>query len=128
MKDGMTSPAERPVSPAPSTSSSVTSDLELHTLRICEKYDKTSGKERFKPNKLLKPRPINSESTVSSKKEKKKGGLWDESSAAPPPPVHGDTKLLTLQESLALQQEQTERLKVCIFSTQLIYKDRKNCT
>lgn len=63
--------------------------------------------ERFKPNVPKK--------SSGDKKEKpqvqKTRSHWEVTAATPPPPVYNDVKVLTLEESLALQKEQLLRLK-----------------
>ncbi|XP_034253891.1 DNA-directed RNA polymerase II subunit GRINL1A [Thrips palmi] len=77
---------------------------------ICERYGHKEAKERFKPNKPLKPFtgsfPLKPTGRVSSKPKR-----WEETNVTPPLPLHPDTKLLSIEESLELQREQNQKLK-----------------
>ncbi|XP_039288082.1 uncharacterized protein LOC111046690 isoform X2 [Nilaparvata lugens] len=88
---------------------------EPYVRHLCEKFDDTKSakpRERFLPHKTLKSR-TETETKVKEKErlptEKKQ--KWEVTAATPPPPVHGDTKLLTLTDSVRLQCEQAEKLK-----------------
>lgn len=78
---------------------------------ICERYGHKEAKERFKPNKPLKPFtgsfPLKPTGRVSSKPKH-----WEETNVTPPVALHPDTKLLTIEESLELQRVQNQKLKV----------------
>nr|BAN21251.1 unkown protein [Riptortus pedestris] len=74
---------------------------EAYALSLCNKIDKAEAKKRFLPHKTLKS------STENSKPNK----IRDLSAATPPAPVFGDIKLITLEESIKLQYEQTKHLK-----------------
>lgn len=77
---------------------------------ICERYGHKDAKERFKPNKPLKPFtgsfPLKPTGRVSSKPRR-----WEETNVTPPLALHLDTKLLSIEESLELQREQNQKLK-----------------
>ncbi|KAE8749863.1 hypothetical protein FOCC_FOCC003332 [Frankliniella occidentalis] len=77
---------------------------------ICERYGCKEGKDRFKPNKPLKPftgtYPLKPTGRISTKPKR-----WEETNVTPPPLVHTDSKLLSLEESIKLQQEQNVKLK-----------------
>ncbi|KAK3912442.1 DNA-directed RNA polymerase II subunit GRINL1A, partial [Frankliniella fusca] len=77
---------------------------------ICERFGSKEGIERFKPNKPLKPftgtYPIKPTGKISMKPKR-----YEETNVTPPPAVHADSKLLSLEESLKLQQEQNTKLK-----------------
>lgn len=80
---------------------------------ICERFGHKEFKERFKPNKPLKPFsgefPFKPPGRVSSKPKR-----WEETNVTPPLPIHGDTKLLSLEESIEIQRTQNQKLRVIL--------------
>ncbi|RZF34900.1 hypothetical protein LSTR_LSTR012897 [Laodelphax striatellus] len=88
---------------------------EPYVRNLCEKFDDTKSikpRERFLPHKTLKTKvetdtKVNENEILPIEKKQK----WEVTAATPPPPVHGDTKMLTLTDSVRLQCEQAERLK-----------------
>lgn len=87
------------------SSSNVKDIVEDEYARVlCRRLDSTSKtKERFLPHRTLK-------STVKEEKEKKQSKFWEVTAATPPPAVHGDTKMVSLEESIRLQYEQQQKL------------------
>ncbi|KAJ1531931.1 hypothetical protein ONE63_000572 [Megalurothrips usitatus] len=77
---------------------------------ICNRFGHKENKERFKPNKPLKPFtgsfPFKAPGRVSSKPKR-----WEETNVTPPPALHADAKLLSLEESIEIQREQNRKLK-----------------
>ncbi|XP_014272486.1 uncharacterized protein Polr2M [Halyomorpha halys] len=73
---------------------------EVYAINLSNKIDKVEPKKRFLPHKSL----------ISDLTEVKKK-VRDLSAATPPLPVFGDAKLISLEESLKLQYEQTKHLK-----------------
>lgn len=73
-----------------------------------EKAQEIKKREPYKPYKTTKSEvhdPI-------KEKQRKKHKNWEVTAATPPPIVHEAAKMLSLNESLRLQKEQTERLRV----------------
>ncbi|XP_047112228.1 DNA-directed RNA polymerase II subunit GRINL1A [Schistocerca piceifrons] len=70
-----------------------------------EKPD-TEKQERFKPNMSKKSAEKEEKPQIQKTRPQ-----WEVTAATPPPPVYNDVKVLTLEESLALQKEQLLRLK-----------------
>jgi FtsZ-interacting cell division protein ZipA len=83
-------------------------------------YDKSERprekkKEPFRPYRITKTK--SDEQIVNNKQSKKPlGPHWEVTAATPPPSIHGDVKRISLQESLRLQKEQAEKLKVLIIT------------
>lgn len=78
-------------------------DIEdAYALSLCNKIDRAEPQKKFLPYKTIK-----STSDTTSKQFK----VRDLSAATPPVPVFGDVKLITLEESIKLQYEQTKHLK-----------------
>ena len=77
---------------------------------LCDKLEKPKEKkkEKFLPHRTTKSGQMDS----SQGYKRPLGPHWEVTAATPPPPVYGDTKLISLQDSLELQKEQAERLKV----------------
>lgn len=73
---------------------------EVYAINLSNKIDKVEPKKKFLPHKTLVSNPIEANKKVR-----------DLSAATPPPPVYGDAKLISLEESLKLQYEQTIHLK-----------------
>nr|CAD7194888.1 unnamed protein product [Timema douglasi] len=77
---------------------------------LCEKIDKPRENKRgsFKPYKTL----TNSDDRLKENVPKRAPHSWWEVTAATPPlPIHSNTKLVSLHQSLQLQQEQAVQLK-----------------
>lgn len=78
---------------------------------ICERYGHKESKEKFKLNKPLKPFsgifPTKPPGRISSKPHN-----WVETNVTPPPLIHGNAKLLSLEESIEVQHRQNLQLKV----------------
>uniref|UniRef100_A0A1B6LRU8 Uncharacterized protein n=2 Tax=Graphocephala atropunctata TaxID=36148 RepID=A0A1B6LRU8_9HEMI len=84
--------------------------LEEYAKHLCEKMDSVKpvdpkAKTKFLPFKTL------SHSRPGCKQEVDRGRRWEVTAATPPPPIHGDAKLVSLQESIKLQCEQQQKLK-----------------
>lgn len=79
---------------------------------MCEKLDsKEISTDCITQAKFLPHKTLNTLS--SNKKElRKPKSYWEVTAATPPTAVHGDTKMVTLQESIKLQREQQQQLKV----------------
>lgn len=73
---------------------------EVYAINLSNKIDKVESKKKFLPHKTLVSNVIESNKKVR-----------DLSAATPPLPVFGDAKLISLEESLKLQYEQTMHLK-----------------
>lgn len=90
---------------------------------ICERYGHTEAKERFKPNKPLKPftgsYPLKPTGRVSTKPKR-----WEETNVTPPIALHPDTKLLSIEESLDLQRDQNQKLKVLLCINTLLHLNK----
>jgi hypothetical protein len=90
---------------------------DAYIRHLCDKFEKPSEKKKepFRPYRITKTKP--DEQLVNNQKTKKPlGPHWEVTAATPPPPVHGDVKLISLHESLHLQKEQVEKLKVLIIT------------
>lgn len=85
--------------------------LEEYAKTLCEKFD--SVKEDSKKAKFYPYKTLNTPK-VEDKVQRKSCGRWEVTAATPPAPVHGDTKLVSLQESIHLQCEQQHKLKVSL--------------
>lgn len=100
---------------------------DAYVKQLCDKLEKPREniKEPFKPYRLTK-RKSNEESANTQQSKKALGPHWEVTAATPPPPVHGDVKLISLQESFLLQKEQAAKLKVLvvIFLANLLTKHR----
>lgn len=82
-------------------------ELEEYAKNFCKRFDVTiQPTAKFLPHRTIKS--TNAEKVCS----RKKGKNWEVTAATPPPPVHGDTKLVSLQESIRLQSEQHIKLQV----------------
>ncbi|XP_054271914.1 DNA-directed RNA polymerase II subunit GRINL1A [Macrosteles quadrilineatus] len=83
--------------------------LDEYAKHICEKMDSVNAndqKTKFMPYRTLKG------SVERKEGEPKKGrGKWEVTAATPPPPVHGDVKMVSLQESIKLQLDQQHKFK-----------------
>lgn len=85
-------------------------DLE-HVKYIVDKVEKaqeTNKKEPFKPYKTTKSNVHD----PMKEKQRKLHKNWEVTAATPPLIVHGAAKVLSLNESLRLQKQQTEKLQV----------------
>lgn len=85
------------------------SDIE-HVKYIVDKVEKTqetSKKESFKPYKTTKSNVHD----PMKEKQRKLHKNWEVTAATPPLIVHGAAKVLSLNESLRLQKNQTEKLQ-----------------
>ncbi|XP_069697850.1 DNA-directed RNA polymerase II subunit GRINL1A [Periplaneta americana] len=78
---------------------------DVYIKHLCDKIEKPREKKReqFKPFRNTK--------TENTQHKKPLGPHWEVTAATPPLPVHGDVKLISLQESLQLQKEQAAKLK-----------------
>ncbi|CAG2063802.1 unnamed protein product, partial [Timema podura] len=78
---------------------------------LCEKIDKPREKKResFKPYKTLTNSDVSLKENVPKRAPH---SWWEVTAATPPPPIHSNTKLVSLHQSLQLQQEQAVQLKV----------------
>lgn len=86
--------------------------LEKYAKHLCEKLDSIEISTDCKPQgKFL---PYKTLTTLSSNKKelRRPKSYWEVTAATPPIAVHGDTKMVTLQESIKLQREQQKKLKV----------------
>lgn len=91
-------------------------DLKVisYEAQICERYGKVvPQKERFKPNQL-KHNDKNKFITSAENVKKRLGEKWELTEATPPVSIYKDTKMISLSESLKLQREQAEKLKVSL--------------
>uniref|UniRef100_A0A1B6FK00 Uncharacterized protein n=1 Tax=Cuerna arida TaxID=1464854 RepID=A0A1B6FK00_9HEMI len=88
------------------------SDLEVeeYARHLCEKMDSVKPDESKTKAKFLPHKTLN-HSRPESKGKSDGGRKWEVTAATPPPPIHGDTKLVSLQDSLRLQCEQQQKLK-----------------
>lgn len=84
-------------------------DVE-HVKYIVNKVEKVqeTNKESFKPYKTTR----NNVHDPMKEKQRKLHKNWEVTAATPPLIVHGAAKVLSLNESLRLQKEQTEKLQV----------------
>ncbi|XP_023709419.1 DNA-directed RNA polymerase II subunit GRINL1A isoform X2 [Cryptotermes secundus] len=85
---------------------------DAYVKHLCDKFEKQREKKRepFRTHRITKTKP--DEQSVNIQQSKKPlGPHWEVTAATPPPPIHGDVKLINLQESLHLQKEQAEKLK-----------------
>lgn len=73
-----------------------------------EKTQETNKKESFKPYKTTKSNVHD----PMKEKQRKLPKNWEVTAATPPLIVHGAAKILSLNESLRLEKEQTEKLQV----------------
>lgn len=73
-----------------------------------EKVQETNKRGSFKPYKTTKSNVHD----PMKEKQRKLHKNWEVTAATPPLIVHGPAKVLTLNESLTLQKEQTEKLQV----------------
>lgn len=99
-------------------------DLE-HVKYIVDKVEKAQGtnkKEPFKPYKTTKSNVHD----PMKEKQRKLHKNWEVTAATPPLTVHGAAKVLSLNESLKLQKEQTEKLQVFDISNYSLKLFRKN--
>lgn len=81
--------------------------------QMCKKYDKQRVSERFKPNQPKQKELAKSDFKSSSENvQKMLGKNWEVTSATPPVPIYGSTEMVTLTDSLNLQRQQAQRLKV----------------
>lgn len=85
---------------------------DAYVKHLCDKFEKPREKKRepFRTHRIAKMKP--DEQLVNTQQSKKPlDPHWEVTAATPPPPIHGDAKLISLQESLHLQIEQAEKLK-----------------
>ncbi|XP_022127737.2 uncharacterized protein LOC111001962 [Pieris rapae] len=78
-----------------------------YIVQITEKNNKLKPYAQFKPYKTTKSDVHKPEKEIQRKKHKN----WEITSATPPPIVHGPAKVLSIEESLKLQQEYNMHLK-----------------
>lgn len=83
-----------------------------------EKVQETSKREQFKPYKTTKSNVHD----PMKEKQRKLPKNWEVTAATPPLIVHEAAKVLNLDESFRLQQEQTEKRKVFSNKTKLLLK------
>jgi hypothetical protein len=86
---------------------------DAYVKHFCDKFDKPREKKRepFRTHRITKTKP--DEHSVNIQQSKKPlGPHWEVTTATPSPPTHGAVKLISLQESLRLQKEQAQKLKV----------------
>ncbi|KAJ9598838.1 hypothetical protein L9F63_026625 [Diploptera punctata] len=79
---------------------------DVYVKRLCDKLQKPTEtkKEKYLPHRTTKSGQLDGY-------KKPLGPHWEVTAATPPPPVHGDTKLISLNESLDLQKEQATKLQ-----------------
>ncbi|KAJ9592135.1 hypothetical protein L9F63_001363 [Diploptera punctata] len=79
---------------------------DVYVKRLCDKLQKPTEtkKEKYLPHRTTKSGQLDGY-------KKPLGPHWEVTAATPPPPVHGDTKLISLHESLDLQKEQATKLQ-----------------
>nr|CAD7262064.1 unnamed protein product [Timema shepardi] len=77
---------------------------------LCEKIDKPRENKRgsFKPYKTLSNSDVRLKENVPKRAPH---SWWEVTAATPPLPIHSNTKLVSLHQSLQLQQEQAVQLK-----------------
>lgn len=83
--------------------------LEPHALNMCDienRHDK--NKVKFLPHKTT----VSNVHSVEKEKARKHGKHWEITAATPPMMRNSEVKVLTLMESMAVQQQQKEALKV----------------
>lgn len=83
--------------------------LEPHALNMCDiekRHDK--NKVKFLPHKTT----VSNVHSVEREKARKHGKHWEITAATPPMMRNSEVKVLTLMESMAVQQQQKEALKV----------------
>lgn len=84
-----------------------------YSQRLCKKYDGCTPVERYKPNQPRHQELAKTGYKSSSENvQKSMGKNWEVTAATPPVPVHGSTEMVSLEESLRIQKEQAQRLKV----------------
>lgn len=83
-----------------------------------EKVQETSKREPFKPYKTTKSNVHD----PMKEKQRKLPKNWEVTAATPPLIVHEAAKVLSLDESFRLQQEQTEKRKVFSNKIKLLLK------
>lgn len=85
--------------------------LEPHAIHMCdiEKRHDTSH-SKFLPHRTTK----SDSHSVAHEKARKMGKYWEVTAATPPLLRNAEAQLLTLQESISVQQHQKEALKVCV--------------
>lgn len=83
-----------------------------HVRYITEIAEKTREiRESFKPYKTTKSNVHDPGKEIGRKRDKH----WEITAATPPPSIHGTVKSLSIEESLLLQKEQAEKLRVGVF-------------
>ena len=111
----------KPVSPGKLSSAKLPGEPEPYAHFICEHFGHKEGRERFKPNKPLKPFsgefPFKPPGRVSTKPK-----IWEETNVTPPLAVHGDTKLISLEESIEIQRTQIQKLRVTLYFLKISWK------
>jgi FtsZ-interacting cell division protein ZipA len=90
---------------------------DAYAKQLCDKFEKPreNKKEAFRPYRITKTKQ-DEQSFNTQQSKKPLGPHWEVTAATPPPPIHGDVKLISLQESLHLQKEQAEKFKVVIIA------------
>lgn len=84
-------------------------ELEPHALYLIEKtVDHPLTTDKFLPHKTTKSNVHDPE----KEKLRKRGKYWENTAATPPPIMHSGTKMLSLQESIEVQADYEQRLKV----------------
>jgi hypothetical protein len=102
---------------------------DVYVKQLCDKLEKPreNKKELFRPYRITKTKS-GGQSTDTQQSKKPLGPHWEVTAATPPPLIHGDIKLISLQESLLLQKEQEAKLKVLvIFHVNLLTKHYSKC-
>lgn len=85
--------------------------LEPHALNMCDiekRHDK--NKVKFLPHKTT----VSNVHSVDKEKARKHGKHWEITAATPPMMRNSEVKVLTLMESMAVQQQQKDALKVSL--------------
>lgn len=85
--------------------------LEPHALNMCDiekRHDK--NKVKFLPHKTT----VSNVHSIEKEKARKHGKHWEITAATPPMMRNSEVKVLTLMESMAVQQQQKEALKVSV--------------
>jgi hypothetical protein len=90
---------------------------DAYVKHLCDKFEnpREKKKEPFRPYRITKTK-LDEQMVNNQQSKKPLGPHWEVTAATPPPPIHGDVKLISLQESLCLQKEQAEKLKVLIIT------------
>lgn len=83
-------------------------ELEPHALNMCDIEHRHLEKEKYLPHKTTK----SNVHTTEKEKLRKCGKHWENTAATPPRIRNSEVKMLSLQDSIALQREQNKLLKV----------------